>query len=312
MNKIPDAEFAAFLARNNCNFIRSYRNQSERGGLVTYIEFTCKCGQHATKKWTRFKQNPMCAACSRLKGLKGDLTEDAIRLKLAESGLEYISFEKKKIGSRNRILVNFICICDAKTSRKIKQLYWDVLQTGALCAECGNARRKYSVAKAYNERKKEIMLLTQKTCLKKYGTEHPMQNTEIQNKASKRAYKSKDYTFPSGRLVRVQGYESFALGMLLSIGVSEEEIYAQDDIAKCELIEEFWYEFKGQNCRYFPDIFDWQNERFIEVKSEWTLVKNMDKTQAKIQCIQRAGYDIEVWIFNDKGSLLRIEKYTKK
>jgi hypothetical protein len=50
----------------------------------------------------------------------------------------------------------------------------------------------------------------------KYGVDHPMKNkhqaSSIKHQAS---YKRKPYTFPSGRIEQVQGYESFCIGDLL-------------------------------------------------------------------------------------------------
>lgn len=52
----------------------------------------------------------------------------------------------------------------------------------------------------------EVKLKTQDTNLKKYGVPHPMQNTTIADKASKKSLRYYDYTFPSGRIDRIQGY----------------------------------------------------------------------------------------------------------
>ena len=62
-----------------------------------------------------------------------------------------------------------------------------------------------------------------KTNFEKYGVEHPNQNKEIMDKNSKKAYKIKTYTLPSGKEIKIQGYEHFALNKLLET-YSEEQI----------------------------------------------------------------------------------------
>lgn len=72
---------------------------------------------------------------------------------------------------------------------------------------------KYGVSHPMqSEQIKEKM---RETLLTKYGVSHPMHDPIIRNKAMKKSYKSKDYVFSSGRKVRIQGYENFAIDYLL-------------------------------------------------------------------------------------------------
>ena len=69
----------------------------------------------------------------------------------------------------------------------------------------------------------EIQNKIKKTYLEKYGVTHNSQVTEIFEKMNKNGYASKDYIFPSGKVVRIRGYEWKALDELLKI-YDESEI----------------------------------------------------------------------------------------
>jgi hypothetical protein len=56
---------------------------------------------------------------------------------------------------------------------------------------------------------------SKQTCFINHGVEHPLQNSELAQKAVKNAYTSKDYIFPSGRIEKIQGYEHYMLDQLL-------------------------------------------------------------------------------------------------
>ena len=86
-----------------------------------------------------------------------------------------------------------------------------------------------------------------KTCLDRYGVDHPMQHPEIMAKWISSAYKRKEYIFPSGTKVLVQGYEPFGLDFLLLNGIPESEIrvgptkrtsysICQHEWKKCEIL----------------------------------------------------------------------------
>ena len=52
------------------------------------------------------------------------------------------------------------------------------------------------------------------TCLEKYGGHHN-QNLEVQKKSEATSFHYKNYTLPSGNLVKYQGYENLALDELV-------------------------------------------------------------------------------------------------
>ena len=95
--------------------------------------------------------------------------------------------------------------------------------------------------------------------MEKYGCEHPMQNSEVAEKALQNSYKSKDYTFPSGRFEKIQGYEHFMLNDLL-----KENISADDIIVKINEVPTVWYiDENEKKHRYYVDCFIKSQNRCI-------------------------------------------------
>jgi hypothetical protein len=137
------------------------------------------------------------------------------------------------------------------------------------------------------------------TCLKNWGFENPQQNPEIAEKTSKSSYLRKDYTLPSGKIIQVQGYESFALDELVKI-FNEDEI-----ITGCGSVPEIWWHDKnGKKRRYYVDIFITCQNKCIEVKSTYTYKKELEENLLKQKAVKDAGYNCEIWIYNEKGKKL--------
>jgi hypothetical protein len=61
------------------------------------------------------------------------------------------------------------------------------------------------------------------TCIQRYGVSNPTQNSEIAEKAVNNSYQTKQYVFPSGKIVNYQGYENLALDELIQ-NISENDI----------------------------------------------------------------------------------------
>jgi hypothetical protein len=137
------------------------------------------------------------------------------------------------------------------------------------------------------------------TCIEKYGVEHPMQVADIFDKAVKNSYKHKIFTFPCGETRYVQGYEPFALQVLVENGYIAEDI-----VTERTSVPEIWY-YNGNECRYYPDIYIPSEKRIIEVKSIWTYKKDKEKNGLKAQTCKTQGYVFEFWIFDDKGNKLK-------
>jgi hypothetical protein len=100
---------------------------------------------------------------------------------------------------------------------------------------------------------------------------------------------NKDYTLPSGKTVKVQGYEPQALDLLLKY-FNESDVIASDKKIRKE-VGKICYQYNGKQKRYFPDIYIKSIQTFVEVKSSYTLMYDFPFSLAKRNAIFEAGYD---------------------
>jgi hypothetical protein len=135
------------------------------------------------------------------------------------------------------------------------------------------------------------------TCEEKYGDKDIMHNADIFEKVAKSAYKRREFTLPSGTIIKLQGYEDVAMRVLL-------ETYTETDIiTDIKLMPKFMYEFEGKNHRYYPDIYIPSEKRIIEVKSTYTYKKYEEKNKCKQKQVIDDGYIFHFWICSDKKIL---------
>ena len=155
---------------------------------------------------------------------------------------------------------------------------------------------KYGVE--YALQNKEVRNKFKQTCLKKFGVEHPLQNSIIMDKVVKSSYSKKDYIFPSGKCVLIQGYEHFALDELLqNENLDEEKI-----LVGCKNVPVIWYETNDcKKHRYYVDIFIPSQNLCIEVKSDWTYNIKSNNVELKQQAAKEFGYNYEIWIYDKNG-----------
>ena len=145
----------------------------------------------------------------------------------------------------------------------------------------------------------EVQQKTKETNQLRYGHHNPLQNAEVSEKASKNAYKSKPYTFPCGNVIQVQGYEHFALELLVQQGYSFQNITTNRT-----QVPEIWYKTEdNKKHRYFCDILLHNEDKIVEVKSTWTYEKKHDNIQLKAKACINEGFEYEIWIFDDKKNL---------
>jgi len=144
--------------------------------------------------------------------------------------------------------------------------------------------------------------------LEKFGVEHALQNAKVAEKSSKNAYKKKDIVTPSGNTITLQGYEPQAYKLLL-------ETYKEDEIinSRIDVPEIWWVDEKDKRHRYYVDFYIPKNNLMIEVKSKRTYSVEQVKIEKSLQASNDAGYNIELWIMNEKGNILeKIVKHLSK
>ena len=161
---------------------------------------------------------------------------------------------------------------------------------------------KYGVENC-NQRE-DIKNKSKKTNLEKYGVEYAAQNSDIMEKITKNMYKIKEYTFSSGNIIKIQGYEHYAIDELIRENITENDI-----ITGCKNVPTIWYkDSNGKKRRHFVDIYIPSLNKCIEVKSTWTAKLHSEIIYLKQNSGKDLGYNYEIWIYDSNG--IKIECYT--
>lgn len=148
---------------------------------------------------------------------------------------------------------------------------------------------KYTISKRSDERKKEIVNKQKDTMRYKYGVDNP---NDLMN-----GVKYKSYTMPSGKVIRIQGYEHLALDLLLNKFHEHEFEVSRKKLPKFKYCE---------NKSYTPDIL--VRDIVYEVKSTWTY-KLFNDEKLKAEHILSLGYKYIILIFDDKKKLVKEISY---
>jgi len=140
----------------------------------------------------------------------------------------------------------------------------------------------YSQTKEYKEKFKS-------TNLERYGSEHPMQNADFFDEHSKKLFKHKEYKLPSGKIIKVQGYEPQMLDILFEQGYKEEDISTDKN-----KVPKIWYKTPDNKThRYYSDIYIHKENLIIEVKSDYIYKLHEEINLLKQQACLDAGYKFE-------------------
>jgi hypothetical protein len=159
--------------------------------------------------------------------------------------------------------------------------------------------KRYGVENAMQN--KQIRENAKQTILERYGVEHVSQNSDIMEKMTTHMYKFKEYITPSGNILKIQGYEHYALDQLFQ----KENISEIDILTGCKNVPTIWYDdLDGEKHRHYVDIFIPSQNRCIEVKSTWTAKLNNHTIFLKQEAAKKLGYNYEIWIYNTKGEIV--------
>jgi hypothetical protein len=112
----------------------------------------------------------------------------------------------------------------------------------------------------------------------------------------KNNFRNKEYIMPSGKIIKIQGYEDKALELLLKKYKEEELIVGTKNIRK-EIGEIFYIDSENKIHRYFPDIYIKSENKIIEVKSVWTYKKKIDINKLKQKACIEQGLNFNFIIF---------------
>jgi hypothetical protein len=241
------------------------------------LEYICACGENNIKTFAQFR---VCRNCNECRENNRHNIEDVKKL-FEDNGCTLL--ETKYVSNNTKM--KYICVCG-----KESEIVYTNFRRGQRCSDCGQKKK-------------------QETLQKHYGVSYPTQSAIIQEKISKTGKFWKEYTMPSSKIVKLQGYENKALDDLLNNGILEDEI----DIHCKTINKEFMYYFNGMYRVYLPDFYIPHINTIIEVKSEYIYKKELHQNIQKAKCCIAQGYEFEFWIYENskKTKNKRILKYNK-
>lgn len=141
---------------------------------------------------------------------------------------------------------------------------------------------------------------SKKVCLKLYGANFAMQDPKEFCRRIEMVHKKKPFTFPSGRIDYVSGFEPLCLEQLI-------KTHCEKDIVTNTMeIPNIRYKIKNKfgqlkDAVYYPDIM--VGSKLIEVKSEYYLKLDYKRNMTKFLACRDCGYDLSVWVYTDRGVL---------
>lgn len=147
---------------------------------------------------------------------------------------------------------------------------------------------KYGVA--HHLSNEQVMQKRKETNIRLYGVENPLQRKDILDKVMKSQFRLKNFTLPSGKVVKLMGFEPQVVMYLLQNG------YVEDDLV-FDIIPTIAYDRKHW---YFPDIFIPKENLLVEVKSQWTYDVDLEKNTLKAEASVRAGFKHVIIIWDGK------------
>jgi hypothetical protein len=148
-----------------------------------------------------------------------------------------------------------------------------------------------------------------KTNLELYGVENCFLRPDVKEKSAKSNSSGKTFTMPSGKAVKIRGYEDVAISMLLQI-YNEDELVI-DNMMNLFNLPIFQYINVNQHTyKYYPDIYIPKENKIIEVKSRWWWDGNGDfkynsrltNNLRKRKSVLDKGYNYELWLYENKNT----------
>jgi hypothetical protein len=267
----------SFFEKEKCVLLSTtYDNQ------VAKLDYMCNCGNQSTISFKMFLIGNRCMKCAieRRKETNVIIYGNACSLN---------SEKEKTIRANNKEALTD----KRKQSSLIKYGYEYPMQNNDV-----KEKRKQSNLIKYGceiaTQNDDIKQKIKETNLIKYGYENPVQNAEIFKKSQKNGMHYKTYILPSGKEIHIQGYENFAMDILLKT-YQEDEIHSDR-----KDMPEIWYKYKNVKRRYFPDIYIPKENLIIEVKSLWTYNRYLIKNIHKALAVRKDGYNYEFWIMDKK------------
>lgn len=284
--------------------------------MTREIVYTCgNCGTENNKSFTsNLKRDGYTGYCPKCINNNNRNDFDYV-CKIVEKAGHKIAMTKEEYKSNKNVA--FYCKCgnpDVETTSLHR------LSTESGCLKCSKARALETVKEQYDCKDLGITNVFQipyikekskETNLEKYGVEYPLQCEKVFSKMIQSSFKTKEYKLPSGRILKIQGYEDRAIDLLLSDDFTCPFItdkITEDTITVGDEMKSFNYTYNNCTRRYYPDIHIKNTNVYIEVKSEYLLKKDYEQNMAKFNSFVNRDERLVVLVF-DKKDLIELLKF---
>ena len=201
------------------------------------MKYICKCKNNSEITYKNFKKGVRCRKCS---GSEKHIYKD-VKINFEEQGCKLL----ESIYVNNKTKMKYICKCG-----NISYTIYNSFIRGVRCDKCsGSEKLTYKFVKNYFEKEGCKLLETEyfnsQTKMKyicSCGDEHSIRFHSFQygsrcndcgnEKSIKSSKQFKDYMLPSGKNIRIQGYENLTLDILLK-NIKKMILLHKEDI--CQL-----------------------------------------------------------------------------
>jgi len=110
-------------------------------------------------------------------------------------------------------------------------------------------------------------------------------STGFQENALSKSYYNKTYTLPSGKIIKVMGYEDHFLNFIFNKKIFKEEDFDFTNNFKINYMD------GNKKRKYYPDFFIPKKNLIIEIKSLYILNKQKHLNDLKFEAAKKAGYN---------------------
>jgi hypothetical protein len=292
--KAPWSMIEEYFEKSGCILITIKENYVDN---TQPLEYVCSCGVYWCTSWKDYRKGARCENCANEKR----------KATLVELYGEDNYFKTEAFKKQNKEHWNSTHGVDH--NMKIEEIKEKARQTSTqnhgVPYKFATPEIKALALAAFLEKnedpafRKMVRDKYKATCIKRYGVTHTSKCPTIMHKIMAASYLTKEFIFPSGRLVGIQGYENFCLTYLMT-----EEKIEEDDIAAGDYevpTIKYYYADDDDSHTYYPDIYIKSQNRIVEVKSEYTYNVNKAKNYAKWYAARDAGYTMDVYIFGKHG-----------
>lgn len=272
------------------------------------IKFICKCGKEGVKKFLAIDvSGGFCKDCTNKQRI-----QKFTKTSLEHFGTEHPQQSKEIQEKSKQTYISKYGVDHPLKSETVKA------KKAETCLQIYNVSHQFLVPEIQEKCKSTIlqrygvytvMLVPEiaekqkQTCMSIYGVENPSQHPDVAEKQAKSSHKIKQYEFPCGTIIQVQGYEPKLLDILVQQGYSANDIITKRN----EVPKIVYYDDDNKLHRYFCDAYIPKTNTIYEVKSDWTFIRDKYKNILKQKACLEAGYNFEFYIFNNKGKRILID-----